>query len=166
VNISKSPVLPGLRPPLFSIALISAAALAYEILLTRLFSIIQWHHFAYMIISLALLGYGASGTFLALTRRWLKGRFVEVYIANAILFGVGTVVCFGIAQSVPFNALEILWDTRQPLWLLLIFMLLFFPFFCAANCICLAFSEFNSRLHQVYCFDLVGAGACCSSFPR
>ncbi len=27
----------------------------------RLFSIILWHHFAYMIISLALLGYGASG---------------------------------------------------------------------------------------------------------
>ena len=44
--------------------LISASALAYEILLMRLFSIVQWHHFAYMVISLALLGYGASGTFL------------------------------------------------------------------------------------------------------
>ena len=44
------------RPPLLSVALLSAAALAYEILLMRLFSIIQWHHFAYMIIiSLALL---------------------------------------------------------------------------------------------------------------
>ena len=61
------PSRPG--PPLLSIALISAAALAYEILLMRLFSIIQWHHFAYMMISLALLGYGASGTFLVLTRR-------------------------------------------------------------------------------------------------
>ena len=50
--------------PVVSVALISAAALAYEVLLMRLFSIIQWHHFAYMIISLALLGYGASGTFL------------------------------------------------------------------------------------------------------
>ena len=46
-------------PPLIAIALISGAALAFEILLMRLFSIVLWHHFAYMIISLALLGYGA-----------------------------------------------------------------------------------------------------------
>ena len=54
------------RPPLLSVALISAAALGYEILLMRLFSIGQWHHFAWMIISLALLGYGASGSVIAL----------------------------------------------------------------------------------------------------
>jgi len=39
-------------PPLGAIALLSATALAYEVLLTRLFAIIQWHHFASMIISL------------------------------------------------------------------------------------------------------------------
>ena len=44
-----------LRPPYASVALLSAAALAYEILLTRLFAIVQWHHFAYMMISAALL---------------------------------------------------------------------------------------------------------------
>lgn len=148
----------GPSPPLFSIALISAAALAYEILLMRLFSIIQWHHFAYMIISLALLGYGASGTFLALSRQWLKGRFREAYLVNAALFGISAVICFLIAQAVPFNALEVLWDPQQPFWLMLIFLLLFIPFFCAANCICLAFSEFSRQVHRIYCFDLIGAG--------
>ena len=43
-------------PPRMTIFLVSATALAYEILLMRLFSIVQYHHFAYMIISLALLG--------------------------------------------------------------------------------------------------------------
>ena len=124
----------------------------------RLFSIIQWHHFAYMMISLALLGYGASGTFLVLSRRWIKGRFLSAYMVNAVLFGIGALVCFRLAQAVPFNALEVLWDPRQPLWLMLIFLLLFIPFFCAANCICLAFSHYSSQLHRVYCFDLLGAG--------
>jgi hypothetical protein len=124
----------------------------------RLFSIIQWHHFAYMMISLALLGYGASGTFLALTRKWLKGRFKEAYLVNAVMFGISAVVCFRLAQAVPFNALEVLWDPQQPAWLMLIFLLLFIPFFCVANCICLAFSEFSAQLHRVYCFDLIGAG--------
>ena len=148
----------ALKPPLFSIALISAAALAYEILLMRLFSIIQWHHFAYMMISLALLGYGASGTFLALFRRKLEGHFFAAYLFNAVMFGVTAVLCFLLAQAVPFNALEVLWDPRQPLWLMLIFLLLFIPFFCAANCICLAFSNCSAQLHKVYCFDLLGAG--------
>jgi len=119
----------GPGPPLFSIALISAAALAYEILLMRLFSIIQWHHFAYMMISLALLGYGVSGTFLALSRPWLKGRFRAAYLVNAVLFGISTLVCFLLAQAVPFNALEVLWDPQQPLWLILIFPAPVYPVF-------------------------------------
>ena len=53
---------------LLAISLVSAGVLAYEVLLARLFSITQWYHFAYMVISIALLGYGASGTFLALVR--------------------------------------------------------------------------------------------------
>ncbi len=55
--------------------LVSAGAIGYELLLMRVLSIVQWHHFAYMIISLALLGYGASGTFIALFKRQLEARF-------------------------------------------------------------------------------------------
>lgn len=146
------------RPPLLSIGLISAAALAYEILLMRLYSIIQWHHFAYMMISLALLGFGVSGTFLALARDWLRGRYRAAFVVNAAGFGIASVVCFLAAQTLPFNALEVVWDPRQPAWLLAIYLLLFVPFFCAANCICLSFIEYRQELHRVYGADLVGAG--------
>jgi len=57
-----------------AVALLSAGVLAYEVLLARLFSIVQWHHFAYMVISIALLGYGASGAFLALVGDRLRGH--------------------------------------------------------------------------------------------
>jgi hypothetical protein len=43
----------GPSVPPAAISLVSASALAYEVLLTRLFSIVQWHHFAYMAISIA-----------------------------------------------------------------------------------------------------------------
>ena len=76
-------------PPLLAIAMLSAAALGYEILLMRLFSIIQWHHFAYMMISVALLGYGAAGTFVALFRRALVTRYVGVVVTAAAAFGIG-----------------------------------------------------------------------------
>ena len=54
-----------MKPPLAAIFLLSAATLAYEVLLTRLFALILWHHYAQMIISLALLGFALSGTVLA-----------------------------------------------------------------------------------------------------
>jgi spermidine synthase len=149
---------PPARPPVFTIALLSASALAYEVLLVRLFSIIQWHHFAYMIISLALLGYGASGTFLALAQRWLLPRFNAVFLANIGLFGVAAVGCYALAQTIPFNAEEVLWDWRQPLRLMLIYLLLSLPFFFAANAIALVLMRYRDQMARVYGADLTGAG--------
>jgi len=138
--------------------LISAAAIAYEILLMRMLSIVQWHHFAYMIISLALLGYGASGTFIALSKRWLEPRFELAFSASALLFSVTIVACFVLGQRVPFNALEIVWDPRQFWNLAAIYLIYFVPFFFAATCIGLAFTCRRSYINRIYFFDLFGAG--------
>lgn len=146
------------RPPLITIALLSLATLAYEVLLMRLFSIIQWHHFAYMIISLALLGYGASGTFLALTQAKLLPRYPAVFVTNLLLFGLSVVPCYLLAQQIPFNAEELLWDFSQPLYLLVIYLLLALPFFFSANAIALSFSNYRGVISRIYAFDLSGAG--------
>jgi spermidine synthase len=148
----------GSSPPFFSIALISACVLGYEILLMRLLSIIQWHHFAYMIISLALLAYGMSGTFLTLIKDKISAHFNGLYTLNAVLFGISTIGCFSIAQQIPFNGLELVWNLWQIVWLFLIYVLLCLPFFFAANCFGLAFSQFRKIIHRTYHWDLVGAG--------
>ncbi len=46
---------------LFSVAASSAAALSFEVLLTRLFAVTQWNHLSFMVISIAMLGYAAGG---------------------------------------------------------------------------------------------------------
>ncbi|NNJ74599.1 MAG: hypothetical protein HKP56_05510, partial [Anderseniella sp.] len=61
--------------PHLALAVISVAVLAYEVLLVRLFAIVQWHHFAFMAISIALLGFGISGTLLAIWQEWARPRF-------------------------------------------------------------------------------------------
>jgi hypothetical protein len=157
--MSEGTTQPGTLPPGLgaAVSLVSAAALAYEILLTRLFAIIQWHHFAYMIISVALLGYGAAGTMVTLFRPRLEQRLAQVFASAAAAFGVSSMGCFLLAQALPFNALEFLWDVRQPLWLLAMYMLLFVPFFLAAVCVCLAFTRYAAQARRVYAFDLVGA---------
>ena len=141
-----------------AILLISAAAIGYELLLMRVLSIVQWHHFAYMIISIALLGYGASGTFIALLRHRLEARFEAAFSASALLFSITRVVCFALGQRVPFNALELVWDSNQFLYLSLIYLVFFVPFFFAAVCIGLAFTCRQQVIGRIYFFDLVGAG--------
>ncbi|WP_434034122.1 spermidine synthase [Cupriavidus sp. a3] len=149
------------RPPLLALALLSAAALGYELLLMRLLSIILWHHFAYMMISVALLGYGAAGALVAFARPVLLRHFMPAFVAGALLFGATAMACFAIAQLVAFNPLEILWEPSQPLRLLLLYLLLFVPFFCAATSVCLVFSRFDTQIHRVYSFDILGAGLGC-----
>lgn len=147
-----------MRPPLLTIALLSATALGYEILLMRLFSIIQWHHFAYMIISLALLGYGASGTFLAFVQARLLNHYPLALLINLALFGLTAMPSFLVAQQIPFNPEEILWNWREAVRLMFVYLLLSLPFFFAANAIALTFSKFNKLITRVYAFDLFGAG--------
>jgi spermidine synthase len=144
---------------LLAVGLVSAAVLAYEVLLARLFSIIQWYHFAYMVISIALLGYGASGTFLALVRDRLQARGTAAFAASAALFGITAVASFVIAQRLPFNALELIWDPRQLLYLGALYAILFVPFFCGAVCIGVALACFAEPVGRIYRADLLGAGS-------
>lgn len=144
--------------PHLAVFLISAAALAYEILLMRLLGIIQWHHFASMIISLALLGFGASGTFTALAQKRLLDHFHFSFAAAAVLFSITAPASFAAAQQIPFNPLEILWDSKQFLYLVAVYLILSLPFFFAATCISIRFMHSRQSIHRVYLFDLLGAG--------
>ena len=147
-----------MRRLFFATLLISAAAIAYEILLMRMLSIVQWHHFAYMIISLALLGYGASGTFIAIAKRWLQPRFELFFSVGGLLFSATMIASFILAQRVPFNALDIVWNPRQFFYLAITYLIFSVPFFFAACCIGLAFTCRRSCISRIYFFDLLGAG--------
>lgn len=146
------------RPPLVSIALVSAAAVGAEIVLSRLLAVVHWHHFAYMIIGLALLGFGASGTFLALMHRRLLPRFTTAYLCSVAAFGFMVLAGTLLARELPFRAEALLWDPLQPGWLLLMFVVLALPFFGAATAIGLALAEFRTATSRVYAADLAGAG--------
>lgn len=133
-------------------------ALAYEILLMRLFSIIQYHHFAYMIISLALLGYGASGTFLAFFRVRLLENYSLSLVINIIFFGITGLACYLGGQHLLINPDELLWQSSHWLKMFLLYLLLALPFFFGANCIALSLSQYRENISDVYAADLIGAG--------
>jgi SAM-dependent methyltransferase len=142
----------SLRSLATAISLLSGASLAYEILLIRLFSIVEWHHLAFLIISLALLGYGASGTLLALARERVSAAVC------AALFGATSIGAFLIAQRLELNSLEIFWSTRQFGRLFLLYLLFAVPFFCAAMAIGLTLTKYAAESPRLYRADLIGGG--------
>ncbi|MCR4302811.1 MAG: SAM-dependent methyltransferase [Gallionella sp.] len=147
------------RPPFIAISLLSACVLVYEVLLTRLFSIVLWHHFAYMIISAAMLGYGASGTALTLLKEKIAPHFGAAYVLTAAALAFMMPAAFFLAQQAPFNPLELLWDKTQPAKLLTVYLLMMLPFFCGGLGIGLVFSHFGKQASRIYAFDILGAGA-------
>lgn len=151
-RVAHSRVLP------LSIALISAAALAYQLLLMRWLAIAHWHSFAVMIISLALLGHGASGTWLSLLQTRARRRFDTWFPACALLFAISAVVAPWLARAIPFNGLELVWHPRQLLWLSALYLVLALPFGFAASCFGLAFARHGTRIPRLYGADLLGAG--------
>ena len=144
---------------LAAVALLSAATLGYEVLLTRLLAIVQWHHFAFLVISLALLGFGASGAFLLVAGDRIRLPAGSFLALTALAFAVAAPACFAIAQHVPFNVLELPWSLRPFGWLLVIELLLAVPFFIAATGIGRTLIVYGDRLSRVYAADLAGAGA-------
>ena len=151
--------MPLPRPPFIAIGLLSACVLAYEVLLTRLFSIVLWHHFAYMIISAAMLGYGASGTALALLKEKIAPHVGAVYLVAAAGMAFLMPATFLLAQQVPFNPLELMWDKTQLARLLTVYLLTMLPFFCGGLGIGLVMWRFGREANRIYAFDILGAGA-------
>jgi spermidine synthase len=148
-----------IRPPYISIAILSASALGYEILLMRLFSIIQWHHFAYIIIALALLGYGISGSLLSTVQPTIARHYKWIFPLALMLFALSALGSYLVAQSLSFNSEELFWDYRQILNLAIMCLLLALPFVFTASAICMTFMVYSgNQVSNIYAVDLIGAG--------
>ena len=89
---------------LIVVGLISAALIAYEIVLMRRLLIESWHHFGYLVISTALLGFGASGTFLAVIERWVRARPRETMFLLAAGLGIALIAMPRLAALLPVTA--------------------------------------------------------------
>lgn len=143
---------------LLGLFLLSAATLLFEINLTRLFSVAQFYHFAFLAISLAMLGYGASGTVLALFPSWAKRRPLPLL---ALACGVGSVGAYLLTNTFPFDSFTIAWDHRQLLILALDNLALAIPFFCSGAVLGLLFISQPEASGRFYAANLAGSALGC-----
>ena len=143
---------------LASLFLISSSVISHEIVLTRLFSITQWHHFAYMVIGVALLGFGASGTLMSVCREFVLARFQKLFAISAGLYAAAILLSFVVTRKIPFDPFLIVWDKRQWLYLLGYCSTLFVPFLLAAICIGATFVKYAGNVNKIYFANMAGSG--------
>jgi spermidine synthase len=139
------------------VAVLSAAILAYQLVLMQLLSISHWYHFAYMVISVALLGFGASGTFISLARHWLLKRFDTVLLWCCVGFAASVLVCTYLSQQIEFIPFLVVWQPLK-LWSMLgYFLLLLIPFLFGALAIGLVFTQHTEKISSLYFANLLGS---------
>jgi len=91
------------RKAYVAIALVSAAVMLYEIAITRILSVVLWYHFAFLAVSLAMLGLGVPGVWFAL--RGAGPRSLErALIASAIVTPLSIVALFQFGDRIPWRA--------------------------------------------------------------
>ncbi|MBI1969441.1 hypothetical protein HYS48_01990 [Candidatus Woesearchaeota archaeon] len=141
---------------LIGIFLISLATLAFEVALVRLFSIIQFYHFAFMVLSIAMFGMAAAGTVLSV-RKWEGEREEQFFRIAALGFPIAVVVGFFLANMLSFDPYKAIVEPPHLLRLLLYYLLFGIPFFLFGVILTLAFRRFQKDAGKLYCSNLLGS---------
>lgn len=150
-----------MSPIYWAIFFVSAATLTFEIALTRIFSVAQGYHFAFMAVSLALLGFGASGTALAVFPKLLRRDLPSSLFTYSLLFSLSLPACYLISNYIPFDSYQIAWDRRQILYLAIYYLSLAFPFFLAGLTIGAPLALLVGQESRIYFFNLAGSALGC-----
>ena len=163
--MSDSPLLtPGTetvpdRAILAGTALSSFAALLLELALTRLYSVVLFYHFAFLAISIALLGLGAGGVFAHLRKARLarfetRSLVARLCAINALIVPVVLVVVLRIPVSLEISRLNFLRLTA-------IYLASAVPFFITGLEFSIVFARQASHVSRLYAADLAGGALAC-----
>jgi len=139
--------------------MVTLATLSYEILMTRIFSVTMWYHFAFVAISVAMFGMTVGAILVYLFPNYfspeMAARRLGLY---SLLFAASLIVCFLLHLQIPFGEPT---SFRGLESLALTYVLISVPFTFSGICVCLALTKFSRRVGGLYAADLAGAGLGC-----
>jgi len=147
---------------LAGMGLLSAASLLLQVSLTRVFSIAQFYHFAFLIVSLALLGFGASGSLLTV---WPRFRDCALQPWHALGFAMATVMAYLFANHCAFDSYSIAWDRDQAYLLVGNLLALGVPFVFAGALVGSMVSGDPAFAGRTYSANLLGSAFGAAAAP-
>ncbi len=157
--VSSAPITIPDRILLSGLALTSFATLLLELALTRLFSVVLFYHFAFLSISIALLGLGAGGVLAYLCKTKLAGISTRK-LAAYLCMGSGLMVpaVLETVLHVPV-ALEV--SSKNFLHLTALYLIAAVPFLFTGLLFSVVFARETQRIPWLYGADLAGGAMAC-----
>ncbi|MEX0994211.1 MAG: hypothetical protein WD599_01705, partial [Balneolaceae bacterium] len=141
-----------------SMFFVSFSVIALQLMLMRALSVSHYYHFSYLVISTALLGFGASGTFLAFLFDRIKHHFAFWNQIFLLLFLISIPVCYRMAQTLPLDTQYVLHSGDQLFLLIAYNLLIFIPFFFGGLIIGFMLSCYKKNVPELYGANLAGSG--------
>lgn len=140
-------------------ALASFGSLLLELALTRLFSVVLYYHFAFLAISLAMLGLGAGGVFSYLRRDWMAQWNLRKLASVICVLNAGSVL-FSLWVALHTPVLLVL-ELNNMLRLSAIYITAGVPFIFTGLLFSLVFARESKRVAVLYSADLTGGALAC-----
>ena len=142
-----------------SIFLIALTTLAYQVLLTRIFSVTMWYHYAFMAISIAMFGMTLGALIVYLRPQFFDpDRVVTRIISGSIWFSISIVCSFIFFLGIPVvNLLEITTVPLRVILLAVTYFVISIPFIFSGVLITLYLTQFKQYVSRLYAADLIGA---------
>ncbi|MDR0443854.1 MAG: hypothetical protein LBH44_10645 [Treponema sp.] len=138
---------------------VSAAGIAFELYVMRVFAVGSWSNFGSLVITTALLGIGLAGIILTFLDSWVRRHKGTIMSVLAILLPVSMSGALIAAQMVPFNPIFLASDSRQ-FWFIGAYYIIYgVPFFVIAAFVGMAFITLRDRIQKVYFWNMIGSGA-------
>jgi len=147
-----------------SVGSFAASTLLLEVTLTRFLAVAQFYHFAFLVISLALLGFAASGSLLSTLSNWWDLTSERIMFLNSCAFAGSCALAYTIVNTIPFDSYSIAWDRTQILYFGAYYFALSLPFLFSGLGIAIALKWQPAISHRVYAANLAGSalGAICA----
>jgi hypothetical protein len=155
--LSQATVLrPRAGAPAFAgLFLITFSTLMYEVLLTRIFSVTMWYHFAFVAVSVALFGMTAGALIVHLFPKWFDGRRLRDQLAVcSLLFSLSVVGSFLLHLQLPVDPK---WTLEGVSSAALTYAIIAVPFTFSGVVVCLTLTRFHTQVSGLYAADLAGA---------
>ena len=147
------------RPSLLAVSLVSFSALLLELALTRLFSVVLFYHFAFLAISVALLGLGAGAVFAYLRRTWLEGWSLSDL--GRTVCATNAAVIIAVLEIVLHTPVAIDRDWTNFVRLTLLYLASAVPFFLTGLLLSIVFARHPKQITELYAADLIGGALAC-----
>jgi len=151
-NIYSHPETKFIQPIIF---FTSFTILCYEIIFIRIFALTQWQNLSSLIISIALLGFGVSGTAIVFLKKKIEKHLNKFIYISLVLFPISMSLGFIIFCKIPFNPFEIGIDNRQIFYFFLYFVVMGIPFIFGASTIGISLTRFP--ISKTYFSNLSGS---------